>query len=51
MNTTRTLIARLAAAAAAAFTTFALLTLVVSLGESANEAAQQLAATAAPAVR
>ena len=51
MNTTRTLIARLtAAAAAAAFMTFALLTLVVSLGEPATEAAQQRAATAAPAV-
>lgn len=50
MNTTRTLIARLAAAAAAAFMTFALLTVVVSLGEPATEAAQQLAATAAPAV-
>ena len=30
--------------------TFALLTVVVSLGEPATEAAQQLAATAAPAV-
>lgn len=53
MNTTRTLIARLAAAATAAFTTFALLTVVVSLGQPATEAAQQLAATATttPAVR
>ena len=51
MNTPRSLIARLAAAAAAAFTTFALLTLVVSLGEPATEPAQQLAATAAPAER
>ena len=51
MNTTRTLIARLAAAATAAFTTFALLTVVVSLGQPAPEPAQQLAATAAPAVR
>ena len=51
MNTTRTLIARLAATAA--FTTFALLTVVVSLGQPATEAAQQLAATATttPAVR
>ena len=52
MNTTRTLIARLAAAAAAAFTTFAVLTLVVSMGEPATEAAQQLAGTTTtPAVR
>lgn len=52
MNTTRTLITRLVAAAAAAFTTFALLTVVVSLGDPAAEAAQQLATVAAtvPAV-
>jgi hypothetical protein len=51
MTTTRTLIARLAAAAAAAFTSFALLSVVVSLSEPATEAAQQLAASAAPTVR
>lgn len=51
MNTTRTLTARLVAAAAAAFMTFGLLTVVVSLGDPATDAAVQLAAAAAPAVR
>jgi len=51
MNTTRTLIARLAAAAAAAFTTFAVLLAVVSISEPSPETAQQLATTTAPTVR
>lgn len=51
MNTPRALFARLFAAAAAAFTTFAVLIAVVSISEPSTDTAQQLATIAAPAVR
>lgn len=55
MTTTRTLVARLAAATTAAVTaavtTLAVLAAVVALGDPAVDSAQQLATLAAPAIR